>query len=202
MRAGGRLRIHAARRAQVALGRPRPGAGARAQPGRRTGRPQGPAQRHPPVLGRRQGAHGQVRHQARDLRQDPRQGQPPCRQQPAGRVPQRPDHRGSAGRARAVGRRADAADGVPADLRRGGRDRGVGGIRTQEGAEDRCADRRPVPDHRPPQHLRRARHDPRGRLRHDARGLAAGVRAGRRRPAGHRRDRTARLLRAERAADL
>ena len=48
-----------------------------------------------------------------------RQGQPPCRAQPAGAVPQGGQCRRGDGRAGDLARRDDAPDGLPADLRRG-----------------------------------------------------------------------------------
>jgi hypothetical protein len=91
----------------------------RIRPGHRRARrpPRDPA-RAALLRRRRQGPHGQVRHQAGNLRSHPRQGQPPCRQQPAGAVPQGSQHRGRDGLADALGRRDDAPDGLPADLRR------------------------------------------------------------------------------------
>ena len=71
-----------------------------------------------------------VRHAARDLREDPRQGQPPCREQSAGRLFRTVvSDRGGDARAGAVARRADAPDGLPADLRLGRGDRLFGGLR-------------------------------------------------------------------------
>ena len=64
-------------------------------------------------------AHEEVRHAARGLRAGAREGEPTRRAQPARAAAQGAHGRRRDERADAVARRADAADGLPADLRRG-----------------------------------------------------------------------------------
>ena len=137
------------------------------------------------------------------LREDPRQGQPPRGEQPAGAVPQRGHRRGGDGLADDVARRADAPDGLPADLRRGRGDRLLGRLR--EGATGSIASVRiqaqAMTTDRPVTFEARDMREVVGfGMARDA--AAAGLRGGRHRPAGRRRRRTARLLRAERTAQL
>ncbi len=83
-----------------------------------------------PLLRRRGAcAHEEVRHEARDVRAHPREGEPSCDEQSARAVPPGSQRRRGAGLAAVDARRDDAADGLPADLRRGGGRPGLGGFR-------------------------------------------------------------------------
>ena len=68
-----------------------------------------------------------------------------------------------------LARRDDAADGLPADLRRCGGRAGLGEIRQQARPAQGRPDRGAGDDDRHPLHLQGRRHDAGGRLRHDAR---------------------------------
>ena len=119
LRAGARLRADEARRARRRLHRP-----ARARSTSSTPRPTSwstrtacrwrcatsaaPASAHM----KKYGTH------AGDLRQGPRQGEPACREQSAGAVPQGSHRRRRDERPGDLARRDDAPDGLPADLRR------------------------------------------------------------------------------------
>ncbi|EON20248.1 lipid-transfer protein [Cupriavidus sp. GA3-3] len=154
------------------------------------------------VRRRRPRAHAALRHQAGDLRQDPRQGQPPRCQQPAGRVPHRRHGSRRDGREGDVARRDDPLDGLPADLRRRRCHCLHRSLREQAQPAHRRAHPGPVADHRRGPELRAAFDDRPGGLPYGRGGRAGRVRAGRRRPVGYPGLRTARLLRAERAAEL
>jgi hypothetical protein len=110
--------------------------------------------------------------------------------------------RRGARRAGPDGRRDDAPDGLPADLRRGRGDPGIGRLREAPRPRQVGEDRRAGDDDRYAEHVRQRGHDARRRLRHGSRGRAAGVRAGRRRSRRPRRRRIARLLCAQRTARL
>ncbi len=106
---------------------------------------------------------------------DPRQGQPPRREQSAGAVPQGSHGPGRARRTDDLARRDDAPDGLPADLRRRRRGAGLGSLREKTRPAQRRLHRRPGHDDRPRQHLRGQRHDAPGRLRDEPRGRRQGL---------------------------
>ncbi len=88
-------------------------------------------------------AHAALRHAAGNVRTDPRQGEPPCGEQSARTVPQTGHRRAGAGRRAGLAGRDDAADGVPADLRRGRRVAGVAkSTRAATASTRRCASSR------------------------------------------------------------
>ena len=202
LRARARFRADEARRAGFGLHRP-------AEPVRGVRRARRQADRRArhsacAALFRRRRArpYEEIRNQDGRLRQDPRQGQPSCGEQSARDLPQGGDGRRGAERSGDLARRHDAADGLPADLRRRGRDPGLRDLRQAPRPQDGRRDRRAGDDHRHAEHLRHEGHDAARRLRHGARRREQGLRAVRHRARGDRRRRTARLLRPQRADHL
>ena len=78
---------------------------------------------------RRARPYEEIRHQDGGLCEDPRQGQPSRQEQPARDLPQGGHGRRCDERSDDLARRDDAADGLPAHLRRGGRDTGLRDLR-------------------------------------------------------------------------
>ena len=143
LRAGARLRADGARRPRDAFQRPPDAVRALRRRDRRAGRPARGSAGAALLRRRRHGPHGEIRDPDGDLRDDPRQGEPPCGEQSAGAVPQGGDDRRSDGVAGDDSRRDDPADGLSADLRRRRRRTGVRRIsRAATGSMPRCGSTR------------------------------------------------------------
>ena len=182
LRPGGRLRADAAGRAGRGVARPALRA-RQVQPGGRRPRRRDRDSPDVALLRRcRARVHGALRRPSRRLRQGARQGQPACLGQPARPVPQGRERRGCAGLAGDLARRADAADGLPADLRRRCGDRRLRGLRQEARPALGRAHQGPGHDHRPRRHLRQPLDDRLGRLRDGARRGQRGLCQVRRRP--------------------
>ncbi|MNZ92299.1 hypothetical protein D3C78_1113200 [compost metagenome] len=202
MRTGGGFRADAGRCVEIPLGRPP------ADPRTFPADPAWSYRRygwhgsgHPYLRWCRARIHTEIRHQNGNLRRCARQGQPSCRQQPACIVSQGAQRRRRDERPGDSARRHDPPDGLPADLWRRGGDPGVRAFCEKTWPAPRCGNCRPGHDHRHPRSLQlRKTVDARlGGHPHDPRRRGPGIREGWRRSTGHRRLRTARLLRPERS---
>ncbi len=148
---------------------------------------------------RRRGARVpvEVRDQARDVREDQREGAQARGEQPVRALQHAAHGRGDPRERRGL-RPAHALPVLPAHVRRGGGDPLLGRVREEARRLEPGLHRRAGDADRLPDELRAAEHDQDGRLRHDQGGLEGGLREGRRRSGGRGRDRAPRLLHRER----